>query len=139
MNFMCVWRINQDNLQAEDGVLLEGRLSEYRGMFERCASWQPDASGLGTIDRKCIFGLAGRLEHPLTNDQATEALQNFCTGRECALPQQRISFADFLNIFREHLLDLKQIEEYMKLEARPRPSFTSTEVRSCKRPRDCNK
>lgn len=115
--------------QFEDGVLLEGRLSEYRDLFQSCPSWRKDGPGLGMIERSCVVGLAGRLEHPLPQAEARNALQTFCDSRACRVPDEPLTFADFLNMFRDDLLDLQQIEEYMKLEADPHPSFSPDEVR----------
>jgi hypothetical protein len=115
-------------MQAEDGVLLEGRLSEYLKLFESCPTFESDGMGFGSIDRSCVSNLGGRLEHPLTAAEAELALETFCHGRTCSVDDQRIGFADFLNMFRSHLLDLKQITEYMKLEEVPQPSYTEIEV-----------
>ena len=119
-------------MQAEDGVLLEGRLSEYLQLFERCPSFEPDpGGGFGSINRSCVEALGRRLEHPLTSEEATSALESFCDGRECSVDAQRIGFSDFLNMFREHLLDLHQITEYMKLQDVPEPEFSPSDVRFC--------
>jgi hypothetical protein len=115
-------------LQAEDGVLLEGRLSEYRQLFERCPSWEADSSGLGTIDRACVLSLGGRLEHPFTIEEAESALNEFCDDRGCKVEDERLTFADFLNMFHDKMLDLQQITEYMKLEEVPQPSYSPSEV-----------
>jgi hypothetical protein len=93
-------------------VLLEGRLSEYRQLFERCPSWEADSSGLGTIDRACVLSLGGRLEHPFTIEEAESALNEFCDDRRCKVEDERLTFADFLNMFHDKMLDLQQITEY---------------------------
>ena len=109
--------------------MLEGRLSEYKQLFQSCPSWSKGGPGLGTIDRSCVVSLAGRLEHPLPQADARQALQSFCDSRTCAMPDEPLTFADFLNMFRDRMLDLQQIEEYMKLESDPHPSFSTDEVR----------
>ena len=118
-------------VQAEDGVLLEGRLSEYLQLFESCPSYErSEAPGdFGSIDRTDVASLSGRLEHPLTHEEAEQALQTFCQGRVCSLDDQRIPFSDFLSMFRDKLLDLQQITEYMKLEDVPPPSYSPDQVR----------
>lgn len=125
--------------QTADGVLLEGRLSEYRTLFEQCPSWQQDDTGFGTVDRSCIVSLSGRLEQPFTVYEAQQALEQFCDGTICDPEDARFTFAAFLNLFRDKMLDLQQIEEYMKLEAVPEPSFSENEVRSCFRKLPCRR
>lgn len=70
------------------------------------------------------------LEHPLNDDEAHDLMDGFCTERQCgdAGGAQRISFQEFLNLFRGHLLDLQQITEYLKLEGLPLPNMSEDEV-----------
>jgi hypothetical protein len=119
------------SLQAEDGVLLEGRLSEYLKLFESCPSFEPGEGrgDFGSIGRSDVVHLSGRLEHPLTESEAEAALSTFCVGRVCSVAEERVPFADFLEMFRDKLLDLQQITEYMKLEDVPPPAYSSTDVR----------
>lgn len=107
---------------AEDGVLLQGRLSEYQALFETCPSFDS-----GTVTPACIDGLAGRLEKPLTPNQVSEALRaNVGGGDERG--GDRLSFGDFLRLFKDKLLDLHQITEYLKLEEEPAPEISDEEA-----------
>lgn len=118
-------------MQAEDGVLLEGRLTEYRNLFERRESFQEAEGALfGTIARKDVEGLLSMLEHPLNGEEAHELMDGFCSEHTCSdeAGSQRISFQEFLNLFRGHLLDLQQITDYLKLEDLPPPHMTEDEV-----------
>lgn len=122
-------------MQAEDGVLLEGRLAEYRALFECSPSFQPGEPSLfGSIDRQDISDLAGRLETPLTAKQTADLIDEFCSTRECLVDgEQRITFEEFLNMFRDHMLDLQQITAYLKLQAAALPETSPEEVRSSPR------
>ena len=106
-------------------------MAEYRALFERAPTFQPGAPSLfGSIDRKDINDLAGRLETPLTAQQAASLIDEFCSTRECELAgAERITFEEFLNMFRDHMLDLQQITEYLKLQAAPLPEASPEEVR----------
>ena len=118
-------------MQAEDGVLLEGRLTEYRTLFRRCESFQEDENGIfGTIAREDVEGLLSMLEHPLNAEEAHDLMDGFCAERDCGNEggSNRISFQEFLTLFRGHLLDLQQITEYLKLEDLALPSITQDEV-----------
>lgn len=127
----CSFEQSVHCMQAQDGVLLEGRLAEYRALFEHSPSFQAGApSKFGSIDRTELVGLAGRLETPLTAQQTADLVDEFCTTRECELEgADRITFAEFLNMFRDHMLDLQQITEYLKLQAAPLPEASPEEVR----------
>eukprot|EP00892_Ulva_mutabilis_P002394 jgi/Ulvmu1/12155/UM085_0019.1 len=121
---------------AEDGVLLEGRLTEYRNLFQRCESFQEDEGALfGTIAREDVEGLLSMLEHPLNSDEAHELMDGFCSDHACGNEEgsNRISFQEFLNLFRGHLLDLQQITEYLKLEDLPPPNMTDDEIREAEK------
>lgn len=118
-------------MQAEDGVLLEGRLAEYRSLYQRCDSFREDDGAVfGTIAREDVEGLLSMLEHPLNAEEAHELMDGFCTERQCGSDGggNRISFREFLNLFRGHLLDLQQITEYLKLEDLDPPNMSEDEV-----------
>jgi hypothetical protein len=117
-------------MQAEDGVLLEGRMAEYKALFERAPSFKAGPPRRdGSIDRKDVADLAARLETPLTTKQTVGLIDEFCSTRECELEgSDRITFEEFLNMFRDHMLDLKQITEYLKLQAAPIPDTSPEEV-----------
>lgn len=117
-------------MQAEDGILLEGRLTEYRTLFQRCESFRDDGgNGFGTIAREGVEQLLSMLEHPLCKAEAHDLMDGYCAGRACGKQGSgnRISFPEFLQLFRSHLLDLHQITEYLKLDDLPELKVSTEE------------
>lgn len=105
-------------------------MGEYRALFERAPTFSPGApSMVGTIDMGELTDLAARLETPLTAQETASLIDQFCCKRECGVAgNERITFEEFLNMFRDHMLDLQQITEYLKLEAAPIPEASPEEV-----------
>ena len=113
--------------QAEDGVLLEGRLSEYRELFDSC-----EVSSDGTIGPSCIMRLCSRVEAVVPEEVVLAKMTKaFPSG------DGRVTFSDFLYMFRDNFLDLKQIFRYIALQSTddqsalaPEEAASSQEVRA---------
>jgi Ca2+-binding EF-hand superfamily protein len=103
---------------------------EYKALFEQSPTFlSGEPSMVGSIDRKDLADLAARLETPLSAQETSDLIEEFCNTRGCGLEgSERITFEDFLNMFRDHLLDLQQITEYLKLQAAPLPETSPEEV-----------
>lgn len=80
-------------MQAEDGVLLEGRLTEYHALFEQILSYRLERDSMfGSIAKEDVAGLAARLENPLGVEETRELVDTFCARRKCRLSEDRIVF-----------------------------------------------
>ena len=92
--------------QTADGVLLEGKLEEYRTAFNAV-----DNGGNGTISATEIAQLFESLGTPLSYDKLVRMMAKYDIDKS-----GQIDFWEFLRMFRDELLDLKEILEYIKMQ-----------------------
>ncbi len=93
-------------IQTADGVLLEGKLEEYREAFNAV-----DNGGNGTISATEIAQLFQNLGTPLSYDKLVKMMATYDVDKS-----GQIDFYEFLRMFRDELLDLKEILEYIKMQ-----------------------
>lgn len=92
--------------QTADGVLLEGKLEEYREAFNAV-----DNGGNGTISATEIAQLFQNLGTPLSYDKLVKMMATYDVDKS-----GQIDFYEFLRMFRDELLDLKEILDYIKMQ-----------------------
>lgn len=100
---------------AQDNIFLSGKLSEYRDAFRAV-----DAGGNGTISATELYRLFERLEHPITYDQLVKIMERYDVDQS-----GMIDFGEFLRMFRNELLDLQEILQYVKISPRATPTPTA--------------
>lgn len=87
-------------------MLLEGKLEEYRAAFNAV-----DNGGNGTISATEIAQLFESLGTPLSYDKLVRVMATYDVDKS-----GQIDFWEFLRMFRDELLDLKEILEYIKMQ-----------------------
>lgn len=87
-------------------MLLEGKLEEYRTAFNAV-----DNGGNGTISATEIAQLFESLGTPLSYDKLVRMMAKYDVDKS-----GQIDFYEFLRMFRDELLDLKEILDYIKMQ-----------------------
>lgn len=87
-------------------MLLEGKLEEYRAAFNAV-----DNGGNGTISATEIAQLFESLGTPLSYDKLVRMMATYDVDKS-----GQIDFYEFLRMFRDELLDLKEILDYIKMQ-----------------------
>jgi Ca2+-binding EF-hand superfamily protein len=90
---------------ATDGMLLEGKLQEYRAAFHAM-----DTTGNGTIAGCEIEALFERMGQPLTRGKLWKIMDQYDQDAN-----GQIDFDEFLMMFQDDLLDVREILDYIKL------------------------
>ena len=86
-----------------DGLLLEGTLAEYEAAFAAA-----DTSGNGTLGANELRSLFASLGAPLSMDKIADVMMRYDADES-----GQIEFFEFLSMFRDQLLDLRQIEDWL--------------------------
>jgi len=86
-----------------DGLLLDGMLSEYEDAFNAV-----DKSGNGTIGANELAQLLANLGQPISMEKLVEVMQQYDVDQS-----GQIEFNEFLLMFRNQLLDLKEVQSYV--------------------------
>eukprot|EP00197_Chlamydomonas_leiostraca_P003884 CAMPEP_0202867274 /NCGR_PEP_ID=MMETSP1391-20130828/9073_1 /ASSEMBLY_ACC=CAM_ASM_000867 /TAXON_ID=1034604 /ORGANISM="Chlamydomonas leiostraca, Strain SAG 11-49" /LENGTH=362 /DNA_ID=CAMNT_0049547303 /DNA_START=21 /DNA_END=1109 /DNA_ORIENTATION=+ len=86
-----------------DGLLLDGKLSEYEAAFNAV-----DSSGNGTIGATELAQLFSMLGNPVSFEKLVDIMQEYDKDES-----GQIEFNEFLLMFRDQLIDLKAVQEYM--------------------------
>ncbi|KAK9831857.1 hypothetical protein WJX81_002485 [Elliptochloris bilobata] len=88
---------------VEDGLLMEGKLEEYQ------RAWQ--AAGGSDLTGAALEQLFERLGQPLDAEQLAVLRERFdVAGRD-----HRVTFSEFLAMFRAELLDLREIMGFLRM------------------------
>lgn len=89
---------------CEANLILEGKLKEYRQAFDAV-----DQSGNGSIGYDELYDLLQFLDSPLSDAKLTELMVDYDLDKS-----GQIEFNEFLLMFQNHILDLKDVLEYTK-------------------------
>jgi len=89
---------------CEANLILEGKLKEYRIAFDAV-----DRSGNGTIGYNELVDLFGSLGSPMSEAKITELMVEYDLDKS-----GQIEFGEFLLLFQNQLLDLKEVLQYTK-------------------------
>lgn len=92
-----------------DGILLSGMLDDYRVAFSAV-----DSGGNGRISATELAQLFESLGTPLSYDRLVKVMAKYDLDNN-----NQIDFYEFLRMFRDDLLDLKEILDYIKMQPRP--------------------
>lgn len=90
-----------------DGILLDGKLSEYEQAFAAI-----DTSGNGTIGATEIAALFQQLGQSMSYERLVEVFQRYDLDQS-----GQIEFNEFLLMFRDQLLDLRSVLDYVTKDA----------------------
>lgn len=90
-----------------DGILLDGKFSEYEDAFNAV-----DSSGNGTIGATELAKLFAELGQPLSMEKLVDIMQQYDKDES-----GQIDFREFLLMFRDKLLDLQTIRNYFIAQA----------------------
>ncbi|KAG2444159.1 hypothetical protein HYH02_009098 [Chlamydomonas schloesseri] len=101
-----------------DGLLLEGTLAEYESAFKAV-----DKSGNGTIGATELSKLFASLGNPVSLEKLVDLMQMYDKD-----DSGQIEFPEFLLMFRNSLLDLKDMTTYMTLDEAPGPGSSGALV-----------
>lgn len=88
-----------------DEVLLEGKLEEYQAAFNNI-----DASGNGTLGATELAELFDKLGSPMSYMQLFRVMEKYDKDGN-----GQIDFNEFLRMFRDQLIELTQLMDYVKL------------------------
>lgn len=97
---------------AQDNIFLTGKLQEYSKAFKAV-----DAGGDGSIGATELFRLFEKLGNPVSYDKLVKIMEQYDKDQSGS-----IDFAEFLRMFRDELLDLQQIMEFIKQRTAERES-----------------
>jgi len=86
-----------------DGLLLDGKLSEYEAAFNAI-----DTSGNGTIAAMEIGQLLAQMGDPVSFEKLADIMQQYDKDES-----GQIEFPEFLQMFRKQLLDVKAVSRYL--------------------------
>jgi Ca2+-binding EF-hand superfamily protein len=92
-------------LQARAGALLDGKFLEYREAWQKLAG-----SENGTLGASQIQQVFKNLGNPLSENKLWKIFDRYDTDKN-----GRIDFPEFLELFRDELLDLHTILEYLEM------------------------
>lgn len=91
---------------VQDGVLLEGKLDEYRAAFRAA-----DTSGHGSISFSELSALFKNLGQDISDEDLLEVMNRYDLDES-----GQIEFNEFLLFFRNNLLDLRDVMDYLHLK-----------------------
>ncbi|GMH34102.1 hypothetical protein BSKO_01936 [Bryopsis sp. KO-2023] len=91
---------------VQDGVLLEGKLDEYRAAFDAA-----DTSGYGSISFNELSTLFKSLDQDITDEDLLEVMHRYDLDES-----GQIEFNEFLLFFRNRLLELRDVMDYLHLK-----------------------
>lgn len=99
---------------CEANLILEGKLTEYREAFDAV-----DTSGNGSIGFDELYHLLHFLGTPLSDAKITQMMVDYDLDKS-----GQIEFNEFMLMFQDHLLDLREVLRYTKEVERTPPSKT---------------
>lgn len=91
--------------QARAGALLDGKFLEYRDAWQKLAG-----SENGTLGAAQIQQVFSNLGNPLSENKLWKIFERYDTDQN-----GRIDFPEFLELFRDELLDLHTILAYLEM------------------------
>ncbi|GAB4819539.1 hypothetical protein N2152v2_006585 [Parachlorella kessleri] len=92
---------------ALDNILLEGKLEEYQQAFRSA-----DEGGNGCVGATELFHLFKRLGNPISYERLVALFDKYDID-----DSGTIDFPEFLRMFKDELLDLREVLDYIKLQA----------------------
>ncbi|KAK9917519.1 hypothetical protein WJX75_005258 [Coccomyxa subellipsoidea] len=99
---------------AQDNILFTGKIEEYEAAFRLV-----DTEGKGSVNASQLASLFQNLGHPLPYDKLTKIMSEYDVSNK-----GQVTFSTMMKMFRNELLDLKEILEYIKMQ--PSEDATST-------------
>uniref|UniRef100_A0A061SGG2 Ef-hand domain-containing thioredoxin n=1 Tax=Tetraselmis sp. GSL018 TaxID=582737 RepID=A0A061SGG2_9CHLO len=99
--------IDEFTSMMQDRIILEGKLEEYEAAFRAV-----DTSGNGTVGATEIAELFDSIGQPMSYMQLFRVMEKYDKDGS-----GQIDFKEFLNMFRDQLLDLQDILDYVKISS----------------------
>jgi Ca2+-binding EF-hand superfamily protein/thiol-disulfide isomerase/thioredoxin len=93
-----------------DNVFLLGKLEEYREAFKAV-----DVGGNGSVSPTELYKLLERMEQPITYEKLVKIMEKYDVDQSGV-----IDFGEFLRLFRDELLDLKEVLDFVKQRSAPK-------------------
>ncbi|BDA48418.1 probable calmodulin-like protein 5 at N-terminal half [Coccomyxa sp. Obi] len=102
---------------AQDNILFTGKIEEYEAAFNLV-----DTEGKGSVNATQLATLFQNLGHPLPYDRLTKIMSDYDASKK-----GQVTFSAMMRMFRDELLDLKEILEYIKMQPKE-DATTSTDA-----------